>query len=40
MTPVMSSWIKKIGYDEGSLYMQVHEPTKQGIDTYEYKKYH
>ena len=36
MTPVMSSWIKKVGFDEGSVYMQLHEKTKQGIDTYEY----
>lgn len=36
MTPVKSSWIKKIGFDEGSVYMQTHETTKQGIDTYEY----
>jgi len=36
MTPVMSSWIKSIGYDEGSLYMEVHDPTKKGITTYEY----
>jgi len=36
MTPVMSAWIKKIGFDEGSVYMQTHEKTKQGIDTYEY----
>ena len=36
MTPVMSSWIKKIGFDEGSVYMQLHEKTKKGIDTYEY----
>ena len=36
MTPVASSWIKKIGYDEGSVYMQLHKKTKKGIDTYEY----
>ena len=36
MTPVKSSWIKKIGYDEGSVYMQTHDRTKKGIDTYEY----
>ena len=36
MTPVMSAWIKKIGYDEGSVYMQIHDQTKKGIDTYEY----
>jgi hypothetical protein len=36
MTPVASSWIKSIGYEEGSLYMQTHDKTKQGIDTYEY----
>jgi hypothetical protein len=36
MTPVKSSWIKAIGFDEGSVYMQVHEETSKGIDTYEY----
>jgi len=36
MTPVASKWIKAVGFDEGSLYMQVHDRTKQGIDTYEY----
>ena len=36
MTPVKSSWIKKIGFDEGSVYMQVHDKTSKGIDTYEY----
>ena len=36
MTPVKSSWIKSIGFDEGSVYMQVHDRTKKGIDTYEY----
>lgn len=36
MTPVMSAWIKAIGHDEGSVYMQVHEETSKGIDTYEY----
>ena len=36
MTPVKSSWIKKIGFDEGSVYMQTHDQTSKGIDTYEY----
>ena len=36
MTPVKSSWIKSIGFDEGSVYMQTHTTTSKGIDTYEY----
>ncbi|MHA2086323.1 MAG: hypothetical protein ACXABD_21470, partial [Candidatus Thorarchaeota archaeon] len=36
MTPVKSSWIKDIGYDEGSVYMELHKPTSKGITTYEY----
>lgn len=35
-TPVMSSWIKSIAYEPGSLYMTVHDQTKRGITTYEY----
>lgn len=37
MTPIaQSAWIKKIGFDEGSIYMQTHYKSKKGIDTYEY----